>query len=80
MVSGVCTLRGLPGDYRLNAEEVCRKLRIHNNMVFLFGTLLPAYAKMSAKLALSNNYGITTFEIGLHHKRTMLSTPGHADN
>ena len=39
MVSGVYTLRGLPGNFRFNAEEVCRKLRIHNNMVFLFGTL-----------------------------------------
>ena len=39
MVPGVCTLRGLPGDFRFNAEEVCRKLRIHNNMVFLFDTL-----------------------------------------
>ena len=34
MVSGVCTLRGLPGDFRFNAEEVCRKLRIQNDMVF----------------------------------------------
>ena len=39
MGSGVCTLRGLPGDFRFNAEEVCWKLHIHNNMVFLFGTL-----------------------------------------
>ena len=48
-------------------------------MVFCLA-LLCAYAKMSAKLALSSNHGITTFEIGLHHKSTMLSTPGHADN
>ena len=33
-----------------------------------------------SEMALSSNHRITTFEIGLHHKRTMLSTPGHADN
>ena len=39
MVSGVCMLRGLPGDFRFNAEEICQKLRIHNNIVFLSDTL-----------------------------------------
>ena len=34
MVSGVCMLWGLPGDFRFNTEEVCRKLHIHNYMVF----------------------------------------------
>ena len=35
MISGVCTLKGLPGDFRFNAEVVCWKLRIHN-MILLF--------------------------------------------
>ena len=47
--------------------------------VYAARSSVPAYTKMSAKLALSSNHGITTFEICLHHKRTMLSTPGHAD-
>ena len=33
-----------------------------------------ADTKVGAKLALSSNHGITTFEIGLPHKRKMLTT------
>ena len=39
IVSRIHTLQGLPEDFHFNAEEVCRKLHIHNNMFFLFGTL-----------------------------------------
>ena len=36
MVSGVCTLRGLPGDFRINAEEVYRKLRTVSTTTWFF--------------------------------------------
>ena len=74
IVSDVCRLRGLPGDFRFNAVGIC----VSKTIWFFCLTLFRAGLRQNE--CETGNHGITTFEIGLHHKRTMLSTPGHAVN